>query len=360
MGVNMLSKKDTFDKLLPSNLFLTEGEAVTIKPAKIWGKAAPDFEKELTVNSDRIGVFTISGERAKVFNYGGIQIGKDLLNLDFGSAEFIKTILKKDKRAIIRTTYCIPLWSHHWGSGYYDYMFFIYTKLLRIKAVIDPEIFRDIKIAYPLFNTPFERDLWKLAGLEETQIIDTAKYNVKADHYFLTNTHSWYYQHKHDIKLLQQILTGAHIETEKASPYIYISRKGRRKLINEEEIILILKQFNFTIIEDKPRSVSEQMSIFNNSQIIIGPHGAAFTNILWCKPQTLLIELFPRGYHPPYFRYMAQILNLQYAAIFESDIQDTHFSNLDENLTIDPQLLKTALTALFFNKTIEATPLTVK
>jgi hypothetical protein len=341
-GIHPLNKQQTFEKLQKNTLLLLPGETVTLKPATTWGNYPPDFKKDLTVKNQQIGVFKISGD-VKFFNYGGVQYGKNLLELDFSSSQFIKTLIKKDKRPVIHTTYCIPLWSHYWGTGYYDYVFYVYTKLLRIKTQLDPARLREVKIAYPLFYTPFEKELLELAGFREDQIIDSVKFNIQADEYYLANTQSWYYPQKHDIKLVQQLINEADSTENSQHEYIYISRKGRRKLLNEPEITALLKAYNFTFIEDKPRPVKEQMAIFNNAKIIIGPHGAAFTNIIWCKPHTLLIELFPNSYHPPYFRYLAQILDLRYACLFENDIKPTHFTHLDDNLTIDPLILKKAL-----------------
>src|SRR6202012_3871778 len=101
--------------------------------------------------------------KVKVYPHGGVKLGNDVLDMDFGSALFIKSILKKDKRPVIKTGTCIVLWSHYWGNGYFDYMVFIYAKLLRIKNIMDAAEFKQAKIAYPVFGTAFEGELLKYA-----------------------------------------------------------------------------------------------------------------------------------------------------------------------------------------------------
>jgi capsular polysaccharide biosynthesis protein len=277
----------------------------------------------------------------KIFKHGGVKFYDSILNLDFGSTLFLKSFLQADLRKMIHAENCMPIWSHYWGSGYYDFLFFIYAKALRIASVLDGPQIRSIKIAYPVFNKSYERELWMLAGFDDDQIIDTRKYNVKADNYFLANNQSWFYPHSEDVARLQQVMKGITLgKTD--NELIYVSRKGRRKLVNEKEITRILKDLNFTVIEDKQRPVVEQMAIFNNAKVIIGAHGASFANILWCRPGTHLIELFPRNYHPPYYRYLAEVLGIKYSAIFEENVGEMHFTYLGDDLYIHPQQVKKA------------------
>ena len=88
-------------------------------------------------------------------------------------------------------------------------------------------------------------------------------------------------------------------------------------MLNESEVIDLLKQYNFRVIEDKPCSVAEQVAIYRNTGFIIGPHGTSFTNILWCQPGAHLFELFSPTYYPDFFRYLATLLGLGYSAYFQ-------------------------------------------
>ena len=345
LGVNMLTREETVEKLMSLNLFYADAKIVELEAVKTWDKAARDFENPSNANLKKIGVYSISGDnnKVKIFKHGGMQINRDVLSLDFGNMLFLKTVFKKDDRQTIAVENCLSVWSHYWGGGYFDFLFFILAKTLRITSVLDTETLKNIKIAYPLFNTSYEKELWKIAGFTEDQFIDTRKYKVKAKTYYIGNTHSWYYIQPYDVKMLQGIMANAGIKQTTGSEFIYVSRKGRRVLTNEEEMIDILKSLNFTILKDEPRTVVEQMTIFNNAKVIIGPHGAAFANTLWCKPGTHLIELFPKSYFPPYYRFLSKVLGLKYAAIFEENVGETHFSGLNDDLYIEASRIKKAL-----------------
>jgi hypothetical protein len=74
---------------------------------------------------------------------------------------------------------------------------------------------------------------------------------------------------------------------------IYITRKGatHRDLINEEEFKTFLKTNNFYVLDLESTKGIEQMAIFHNAKNIICVHGAALSNIVFCTPQTRIIEL---------------------------------------------------------------------
>lgn len=341
-GSKILSKQDTLKKLATYQIFSDPGEDITLPPAGDTGfRVADSYAKSQVVATSAIGVYRVS-DKIKIYPYGGVKLGGDVLDLDFGSALFVKTLFKNDKRPIIKCDTCIVLWSHEWGNGYFDYTYFIYAKLLRIKNAMPEAEFKKAKIVYPLVNTAFEKELLKYAGVTADQVLDSKTHNVQATNYYLGNNDSWYYPNKSDLNLLRQTLLPQALAA-KTSERIYVSRKTRRKLINEDDVIKVLKEFDFDIIDDTPKTVAEQITLYKNAKVIIGPHGASYTNIINCDPGTTLIELFPGGYYPDYFRSLSSALGLRYYAIFEDNISQTHYRNLIDDLAIDPTKIRITL-----------------
>lgn len=79
--------------------------------------------------------------------------------------------------------------------------------------------------------------------------------------------------------------------------YTYISRaksgsKASRAL-NEERYLEDLKKLGFSIYHMEDLSFDEQIRLFRSSEIICGPHGAAFSFGMFCEPGTILCETFP-------------------------------------------------------------------
>ncbi|MCC4288866.1 glycosyltransferase family 61 protein [Vreelandella aquamarina] len=70
---------------------------------------------------------------------------------------------------------------------------------------------------------------------------------------------------------------------------IYLSRskiKSHRNLLNESELESVVIKKGYTIVYPEKLSIAEQAVLFNNVDIIIGPSGAAFTNIIFCRKGT--------------------------------------------------------------------------
>ncbi len=64
---------------------------------------------------------------------------------------------------------------------------------------------------------------------------------------------------------------------------IYISREKAptRQIKNEEQLFNLLSDFGFQRVYAEDLSVSSQIRLFSNADILIGPHGAGLTNMIW-------------------------------------------------------------------------------
>jgi len=85
--------------------------------------------------------------------------------------------------------------------------------------------------------------------------------------------------------------------TKSYSDKIYISRSDseHRKILNEAELIVLLKKLNFQIITLSKMNIFDQISLFKKAKVITGYHGAGFANLVFCSPKTKVIEIHP---HP--------------------------------------------------------------
>jgi hypothetical protein len=101
-----------------------------------------------------------------------------------------------------------------------------------------------------------------------------------------------------------------------ANQSIYVSRldNPRRKILNEELLIKKLTEIGFSIILLEQLSLDEQIQVFSQAKIVVAPHGAGLTNIVYCSPGTSVYELFSAHYvNTCYFR-LAQIFGVNYWA----------------------------------------------
>jgi hypothetical protein len=106
-----------------------------------------------------------------------------------------------------------------------------------------------------------------------------------------------------------------------ASEEIYVARTdaGGRAMENEAELIELLQNQGIRIIVPGALPVVEQIAAFRAARLIIGPHGAGLSNLVFCRSGSFVYEVLPRHYPNVAFNRVAQAAGLNYAAdMFES------------------------------------------
>lgn len=95
---------------------------------------------------------------------------------------------------------------------------------------------------------------------------------------------------------------------------IYISRKHAsvRRLLNESELLPLLKDAGFAIIELESLPWPEQVRLFSNAEILLAPHGAGFASIVFCKPNTVVTEIVTRAGYLDFYLHLAASAGLRY------------------------------------------------
>ncbi|MDC3075352.1 glycosyltransferase family 61 protein, partial [Pelagibacteraceae bacterium] len=79
------------------------------------------------------------------------------------------------------------------------------------------------------------------------------------------------------------------------SKKIYVTREDSnyRKIINEGDVVTLLREKGYKVINPQLYEIEEQIEIFSNAEKIIAPHGSNLANIIFCKPGTEIYEIIP-------------------------------------------------------------------
>jgi capsular polysaccharide biosynthesis protein len=116
----------------------------------------------------------------------------------------------------------------------------------------------------------------------------------------------------------EYVLTGC-FTAAAFSDRLYVSRRlaGRRKVVNEEELLVILERFGFTVFYPEQHGFLEQVAMFSKVRWLVGEHGSGLTNLLFMPPGSAVLELHKNRTneldHPsPLFWYMADALGIHY------------------------------------------------
>ncbi|MBM18062.1 MAG: hypothetical protein CL947_03285 [Epsilonproteobacteria bacterium] len=98
-------------------------------------------------------------------------------------------------------------------------------------------------------------------------------------------------------------------------PKVFLSRKDAvRKIINEDEVFAYFEQKGFKKYTLTDLSFLEQIQLFHQATHIVGTHGSNMTNIIFCKPETCVVELFQNQFDCTFW-YLSQQLQLQHHCI---------------------------------------------
>ncbi len=79
------------------------------------------------------------------------------------------------------------------------------------------------------------------------------------------------------------------------SKKIYVTREDSnyRKIINEGDVVTLLREKGYKVINPQLYEIDEQIEIFSNAEKIIAPHGSNLANIIFCQPGTEIFEITP-------------------------------------------------------------------
>jgi hypothetical protein len=97
---------------------------------------------------------------------------------------------------------------------------------------------------------------------------------------------------------------------------VVMRRRSSRDIYNHEQLVQEMRQNFANIIEfdeaHLPPPGLHQYGIFRNAKLVIGPHGAGFSNLLASLPETAVIEFHPPNGYNFCFLHLAIQLGMDY------------------------------------------------
>ena len=98
---------------------------------------------------------------------------------------------------------------------------------------------------------------------------------------------------------------------------IYVSRRlaANRRLSNEADLIAALMKIGFTAVRLETLNLETQILLFRGADMIVAPHGAGLSNIVFAAPTVVVLELLMDSYVNWCFRHLAAVLGLRYDCV---------------------------------------------
>lgn len=225
------------------------------------------------------------------------------------------------------------------GNNYFHFLFDIIPKL---RIFEEKYSLNTVDYFYVPGIDNWQKKILSLFDIPEKKLIDSQRYrHIKAEK-IIAIDHPWYkkgYVQEEINNLPEWIVFFLREKFLRCSKKFEVSNKifidrsdstfNHCKLINNQEVIEYLKTRGFQSLQVSKLDFFEQIYLFNNADMIIGPHGAALSNIVFSKPGLKLVELIPKNHPSVKCKKISKILNFNYTRIKLEKIQDNKFKKGD-------------------------------
>jgi len=95
---------------------------------------------------------------------------------------------------------------------------------------------------------------------------------------------------------------------------LFVSRRdaAKRRVVNEEALVAALGELGFEVVVPGALSFAEQVMLFSEAEIVVGPHGAGLANALFMPEGSAMLELHHPDFDRPYYQRLADTLGVHY------------------------------------------------
>ncbi|MBI2352789.1 glycosyltransferase family 61 protein [Candidatus Dependentiae bacterium] len=111
--------------------------------------------------------------------------------------------------------------------------------------------------------------------------------------------------------IAKKLSTPIQVKDKHFSKKFFISRKDAilRKTVNEDELFALFQPYGFERYELGKMPLADQIALFQQAECIVATHGTGLMNLIFCKPNTTVIEIY-QGRSDCCFYYLAQVMKL--------------------------------------------------
>jgi hypothetical protein len=205
------------------------------------------------------------------------------------------------------------------ADNYYHWMLDIMPRLSLIRQ---HEELQCIPLIVPKQLKKFQKETLQMAGFSSDRIIEFDGSFCQVEKlYYLSSLGDTGNPSPYDVLSLRELfLDKPSCNQPPSSEYIYITRRDAkyRRVLEEHKIIEYLQSTGFEVVCLSDLSFAEQIQKFNRAKIIIAPHGAALTNMVFAPENVQIIELFPENYINGCFWALANVCKYNYAFLIGS------------------------------------------
>lgn len=306
------------------------GKIIRSLPNTLEAEIHPQFYRDL--QRDAPSCYTVELERGRTVGSQGIILSTtdyivgDISRVIGENQYAFRELYQLRLPPISRINGIVGVVAGNGGQGYFHWLYDIFPKLFLLGQ---SKLYWD-RLVVGHYEAKFVQECIGYYGIPIEKILPaTQRTHYEADILLASslpgntgNPPSWVIDFLRDV-----LLRKATKSTKNSSRKIYISRKDAtyRFLLNEAEIEQYLQLHGFQTVILSTLTLSQQTEIFRNADVIVAPHGAGLSNIAFCNPGAILIELFSSRYINVCYWSISNLMSMQYWYIVgEEEIAANH------------------------------------
>lgn len=189
-------------------------------------------------------------------------------------------------------------------------------------------------------NKAFQAETVSLLGVPEAAIVDATTFELVDAETLIVPFHEIKFQFEFP-RWIYEFLRASFLPAAgepRGAPVrrIYVSRAGARwrSVVNEAEVLARLEPLGFRRVSLEGMSFLDQVCLFREAEVVVGPHDAGLTNLVFAPPGTKLIEFQPKKLQNPFFK-LSRTAGLDYYYVTSSTGPANPVNNR-QPITIDP------------------------
>ncbi|RJE81260.1 DUF563 domain-containing protein [Paracoccus sp. JM45] len=159
----------------------------------------------------------------------------------------------------------------------------------------------------------------KLIGIDEQRLIQVSECaSLKVSTAYMPSTPSFYW----NTPFVQFFRKAAlrNLKPDIGQSRIYISRsRSARSTPGEADFELYLQKIGYKIIHAQDLTFEGQIKLFMGATKIIAPHGAGLTNMVFCRDEVRIVEVFSSNMLQPDFYQRSKFVNKDYQCVIIDD-----------------------------------------
>ena len=180
-----------------------------------------------------------------------------------------------------------------WASVFNHYHW-LHDSVLRLHDLIDTLPPRT-SVVVPGWLRPVQVETLALVGVDRSRLVRCTGRTTLAPetlHFATEVSVSGYHRGEADRWLAERMRATLGLGEPGGDRRLYLSRRHRRRRVaNEDAVLALLEPLGFEAVAPERLSLRDQVALFGQASVIVGPHGAALHNMIHAAPGAVVVDL---------------------------------------------------------------------